>query len=376
MNINTKYIYRLGHQPEFGANEFKFLTGFDPEFYNHNYLFSNQDLAVNKTGALVFKAEIITTTSRDQVNFKNFLTDNLKKAFELFPAKKIGIALPNSELNEKQIILMAKTIGYKKINLLSPGKEPTIGNFINTANWLIALELENNWVLARVTEFSNQEFWSLLDQQLPITDMKRGVINLKLARTLMNFTDSKKIWDPFCGVGRNLIAGIDLKKEFIASDISPECLPEAIKNYNFSLDFYPNNQDQAKLKDIFEADITTLNSDNTGLFNDFSISTEGYLGHNFTNKPTFKEMQQELKKITSLWQLALKNFETLKITEIVTCLPFYYYQKEYVKLDLESLLTDTKYKYQLFINSKKSLFYRRKDSFVGHQVIKLKLVID
>lgn len=375
MNIQTKYVYRLGHQPEFGANEFSFLTKTEPTFYNYNYLFSDQLLEINRTGALVFRAEIISIKSRE-TTFKHFLTDTLKEAFIKYPNKKVGLSLPNSELNEKQIILMAKTIGYKKINLLAAGVEPNFGNFINTPNWLIAFEAEDNWVLARVEEYSDQEFWSLLDQQLPVTDMKRGLINLKLARTLMNFTEGDKIWDPFCGVGRNLVSAIDLKSEFIGSDISPECLSEASSNYNFGLDFYPDNLSKAKLKDIFEADVTKLDDDNTGFFNNFNIATEGFLGHNFVTTPTPKEQQSELKKIVEIWKTALKNFERLGIKEIVTCLPFYYSQKNNVSLDLDSLLTTSKYKYQTFLNSKKSLFYRRKNSFVGHQVVKLRLVVD
>lgn len=375
MNIHTKYLYRLGHQAEFGANEFYSLTNIKPDFYNSDFLFSDIEVEINKTGALVYRAEIIATQNNQQT-FKNFLTENLPKAFEKFPSKKIGFSFPNSDLNEKQIILMAKTIGYKKINLLTAGKEPNIGNFIGTNSWIIATEVENNWILAQVQEFSNQEFWSLLDQQLPVNDMKRGLINLKLARTLMNFNSGQKIWDPFCGVGRNLVSAIDLKSDFLGSDISPECLSQANSNFNFAYKFYSDEKPKAKLKEIFEADVTTIENDNSGYYNNYNIVTEGYLGHNFVTRPTPKEQQQELKKIVQLWQLALKNFEKLQISEIVTCLPFYYSQNNNLSLDLDSLLTNTKYKYQLFLNDKKSLFYRRKDSFVGHQVVKLKLVLD
>lgn len=376
MNLKTKYIYRLGHQPEFGANEFYAITKIKPEYYNRNYLFSNYSLPINQTGALVFRAEIISIASRENLTFKKFFTESLKQAFTQNPTKKIGISLPNSELNEQQIILLAKTIGYKKINLLAPTKEPNIGNLMKTSNWLVALEAENNWILAQIEDYSNQEFWSLLDQQLPITDMKRGVINLKLARTLMNFTDNTKIWDPFCGVGRNLISGIDLKTDFIASDLSPECLPEATKNYNFSCDFYSGDVSKAKLKDIFQADVENLERDTTGLFNGFAVSTEGFLGQNFTSTPTIGQQRTELAKITKLWQLALKNFQDLKITEIVACLPFYQYDNSKITVDLPSLLIGNKYKYHIFLNGEKSLYYRRYSSFVGHQVVKFSLVLD
>jgi len=375
MNFQTKYVYRLGHQPEFGANEFSKISKTIPNFYNYKYLFSDHLVDINQTGALVFRAEIVAIEPRT-TKFKHFLTDSLKEAFLQNPDKKIGLALPNSELNQKQIILMAKTIGYKKINVLEPDLEPNFGNFLHTPNWFIAFEIEDNWLLAKVEQFSDQEFWSLLDRQLPVTDMKRGLINLKLARTLMNFSENLKIWDPFCGVGRNFVSAVDLKSQFIGSDISAECLNQATLNFNFALNYYPDDIPKAHLKDIFEADVTKLEKDDSGFFNNFSIVSEGYLGHNFVSQPTLKDQQNELKRITELWKLALKNFQKLKISEIVTCLPFYSFKNSNLEVNLDELITGTKYKYNSFLNSKKALYYRRKSSFVGHQVVVFQLLLD
>lgn len=368
-NLNHKYFYKLGHCPSLALAEFASLT--DLNFTaDHNFLLSSKLIDIQKTGSLIFSGEIL-----HKIPSQSFFENNpLKNIQQVFDSKKIGLSLlTRKNLNQNLVLKTLKAQGYKKINLLA-NKTPTIGNFLSTKNWLILFDFQQEVVLAKITAFFDQELWSDLDQQLPIRDLKRGQINLKLARSLSNLTKQNTFWDPFCGIARNLISAMDIKTGFVASDIDKVAVSQAKQNYKFAVDFFLERGFKINLNQpvFFNKDITKSFA-KLNLKLPKTVVTEGYLGKTFQKPPTITEIQQELEKIKEIWTSALFNLKELEIQEIVCCLPFYIYQKELILPEfIYTLAPIFGYKTEQIHPQHQNILYKRKTSKTGHLVLKLK----
>ncbi len=380
--MDFKYFYRLGHQPQFGISEFTKLTQETGFITDKAYLLGNTFLDVNTTGSLVYQGEIIKSwentgkTSELESEILQTLRDYLLSQDE--PIKKLGLVLP-VELHKKAYIV-SKEVGSKKINIQDYTNNLAYGHWKQTKNWLITFIYEDKIILGRIRNFFDQQFWQNLDTGLPAGDMSRGLINLKLARTLQNYTKKQIIWDPFCGSGRLLVAGIDLKNRQYASDLDGEVLKQEIKdNFDFALNYWSRfrkvDLGSEKLAAIFTLDARDLDQATKYLskekINGLAIVTEGYLGFNFKRTPTVEQIEQEWDNLKGIWQKLIKHADNLDISEIVFCLPFYrIHGKSHLPNFLDDLVANTSYNYINF-DTDKYLTYSRKDSFVGHLVLKL-----
>jgi hypothetical protein len=373
------YLYRLGHEPNLGEAEFRFLKGRE-YVRDGNWLRSDLKCEIGKTGSLVFRAKIL-----DSVEFYDKLTlpeINSKIEFALtahlqeFPTKKAGFAVP--KFLDKTFLKLAKSSGVKKVNLLASGSLPTIGNFEHTKKWFVVAVVAKDLQITEVEEYSPQEFWSVMDEKMPERDMRRGIINLKLARTLLNFTKSKKIYDPFCGLGRNLIAGIDLKKEFVMSDLEQVCIPQAEANFEWAKTYFATdknflNEPLANLKDSFAQNAANFNPELADVIKNFVIVSEGTLGKNFNTTPNDEQVEKELQKMVNLWQRVLQTNSEYGTSEIIVCLPFYPKFGNSGKINLDKILFGSKYKIAPLLPNLQTIEYSRSKSFVGHEVVKFVL---
>jgi tRNA G10 N-methylase Trm11 len=382
----VKYFYKLGHQGQLGVSEYQALTGEQVLESNHDWFLADSKVNVNATGSLVFGGTILGQIDLSSFDPSSRLTNDqilaLYKQIEKFvkPAntenelKKVGVTMPG--FFDKRFLNYLKDAGCKKVNLLAPGVIPTIGNLKNTKVWLAIFIFQKSLVVGKIETYFNQEFWGDLDMDLPEKDMKRGIINLKLARTLMNLTNKRIVWDPFCGLGRNLVAGLDLKDEFVASDIDPACLPGANKNLEFAQQYFNKFgfNELARRGSIFSLDATRLDRIKDQDFANLAIVTEGFLGYNFTRKPTRQNILEQFEEVKQMWKKVLQASNYLGIKEVVFCLPFYNFESQtLLPTFLESLINGTNYQYQKLFGDQKYLCYARKDAFVGHFILKVSL---
>lgn len=345
----------------------------------------------------------------------NFLSKN--------PYKKIGIALLVKS-DQQKVMNLAKKLDCKKINIISC--LPNYGHWKSCKKWIVIMqnpikkitqndqfenpkiknqtdnqvdknednsiensliELQNlqlqKLILFEIKSFCDQEYWANLDQNLS-GEMSRGLMNLKLARTLVNLTDKTVILDPFCGSGRTMAAGFDLDKRFILSDVDKICKNEVESNLEFlknqkngklwqknqNLDgglkaLSENSQEKVKQQNNQEIEKTNkfensenktenfdkieqkalkknckllanLTLDATEIskllddkelenldFGQIAIVTEGFLGTNFKQIPTQKQIDSEFENLEKLWTKTLAQSSKIGIKEIIFCLPFY-----------------------------------------------------
>jgi len=376
MNTNPTYFYRLGHSPDFGVAEYEILTGDKPTKRSPSYILAGKELNVNITGSLVFGGIVHHSWAS-----KPSLDDVKETLRTLWPTiigdtKKVGLSLFGIKSTVKEMIQLAKDLGGKKVNVIF--ESPAFGHWKQTKNWLMLLEIAGGWHLGLVQSFCNQEFWSKLDSSFPAGDMARGLINLKLARTLVNFSTTSKVIDPFAGAGRLLVAGMDRKSEMAATDIDADCYMETRLNWDYGDYFFGrnyhflNNGEYKPAKMAFNQTLdataletlTELDGPNT------SLVTEGYLGTNFRQKPKLEEIQKEFQVLQAIWNKVLTAAAKIKLAEIVFCLPAYSNQQLILPDFLDDMVNRSDYKFELLANQK-HLIYARKDSLVSHLVIKL-----
>ncbi|MEM1312681.1 MAG: hypothetical protein AAGF07_04430 [Patescibacteria group bacterium] len=386
--MDLSYCYKLGHQPEIGQQEFQYLTGVKDIILDSGFILSNSYIDAQKTGSLVYTSKVIRTW---KVNINKISSSEVCKliSHELLKdnhsqeiPKKIGVILPSSW--KSKALSNLKTEGVKKINFLATSTNLNYGHWKQTKNWFLLLQLKKVVVLVKILNHSDQEFWQYLDSSLPAGEMSRGMINLKLARSLLNLSTFDTVWDPFCGYGRIGVAGLDIIKRFIYSDIQADLLSTAVKqNYEFAevswskYGFKQRLQESkklAKLQAIFELDIKGLDKQKMIKHQELaqlSIVTEGYLGKNFNHLPTYQEIKNEWVQLKNLWQEVITKADRLMIPEIIFCLPYYNLKNQQLLPDfIDNLIVNTNYHLSKF-NGRRCLLYSRKSSYTGHCIIRL-----
>ncbi len=333
--MKYKFAYKLGHNKDLSLNEFIAISNDKDYAINDSYIFSNTEIDVNYSGSLIFKSII-------------------HKGYPNLP-KKIGFV---TSLNKKMIIDKLKALGAKKI-LLSE-KLPNIGQFKYVKNWFV----DYGEYLLEITEFFDQELWSKLDMGLPSKDMKRGIINLKLARSMNNFTSYRNIHDPFAGLGRNAFASYDHEKVFILSDIDEKCEKEIDLNLSY---VQKNLHLTAKIQKVYTSDALKIQNE---FGSDFAIVTEGYLTDAANAELYINQAEKRVWEIRDFWLPILERWSMIEgLKEVILTLPVFIIGKDEKIWDIKRDLKKT-FTHVPFINSD-YIIYKRKNSRIGHMVVKL-----
>lgn len=409
---DMQYFYKQGHNQQLSQTEFEFLTDSKIEQKNNDWFFSDKYLPANRTGSVVYVGEIIESFAKDsgdkivldrieseikkiseigeiELEYPEFKDVNIAKIYTQdatemeipqfdkedverglisrkinIGAKKIGFVVP--ENLQQASSKVAKINGFKKISFGSFSRGVNFGNWKRTSNWLITFKYNDQLVLGRILSFANQEFWSDIDNKLPHLDMKRGVINLKLARTLMNLTSSKNVLDPFAGQGRVLVAGMDIKSNILASDLD-NMEKDIAENLEKASKLWYNNHLILNTR-VNKSNLLKINSEDS-----LSVVTEGYLGTNFRKYPSDQEMKDEWDKQFKLWKKVLSSAENNKVKELVFCLPFYKTAKGVFTPDelLKKLASVSEYKFVKLGKQNHFILYSRADTITGHLVVKM-----
>jgi hypothetical protein len=335
--MTYKFAYKLGHVKELSINEFYYLSGDKDYKIVDDFIITNSDVDIDETGSLVFKAII------------------LDDIYEL--PKKIGYYCPIKQ-DKKTLLNELKSKGAKKI--LISDTMPNIGQFKYVKNWILDLDK----FILQIVQYANQDFWGDIDMSLPEKDMKKGIINLKLARSMLNFTSYKNVCDPFAGFGRNAIAGWDKHMTFCLSDNDPVTENYMINNINYITKVYGND---SKVLNIKIEDANDM-KDN---FNEaFAVVTEGDLSESANTYLTTVEIKNRISEIKNFWLEILDNWSHLgNLKDIVLTLPFYINKEEKLFWDIKKDLNKN-YTHQPFVNSD-YIFYSRKDTRIGHMIVKL-----
>jgi hypothetical protein len=370
------YIYRLGHCAELARAELSSLS-VPLKYYSPRFAFSPQKQDVNVTGSVVFRAQHLHSFPR------GVTLDELVAAVDTYlaaePTKKIGICAPR--LFHSPLMSLAKKQGVKKINCIDK-TEPNFGDYKQSKKWLFLYQYQEATHLGIIDQFANQEFWAELDMKMPHRDMKRGIVNLKLARSLYNLAGRPKKWyDPFVGQGRMITATRDGTEYFYGSDRDETAISDAQENNDFSERFWHQKgrfiteTPPAPLHcELFVHDVTSPIQAEVQVD---SIVSEGYLGKTFAYTPHIGEIKYELHHLQELWKTALIQWHTQKISSIVCCWPYYPKNMELGISDYENMIRKTiadsgcPYELSPLLSGQYTIGYSREHSNTGHLIFKL-----
>ncbi|GAB4146316.1 MAG: hypothetical protein OHK0017_06660 [Patescibacteria group bacterium] len=429
------FFYRLGHSPKISIAEIsnleRNLTSKDPKYdVSEKYLISPTKIDIKIMGGSSYAGEIWgwleseafpdSTNQQDQDDSNSKLDQSWinkikqildqKVAADGLP-KQLGISVPIKLA--KKIIPTLRQYGAKKVNLLID-EEPNFGH-LKGYPWIIISEFTANlnnttkqsnsrkYFIGVINQVAPQDLYKFLDLRSPAGNMKRGLMNLKLAKSMLSLTSGSAIdyiWDPFCGQGGILLVnqvfeerpviGTDLERQavkFTKENIAwleTKALDQISSEFNWSL---PQNQvlhiermDAAKLAEASrESNMAKIIRKIEPKF-DWSrtaIVTEGTLGPIYDRRlpSSTDELVANLNQITQLWKQVLDQANQLGIPELIFTLPFYRLPNENsIRIDPEQL---TGLGYEIvdlnFQNAENQpwLDYFRPKTMVGHMILKM-----
>lgn len=164
--------------------------------------------------------------------------------------------------------------------------------------------------------------YSLRDYDKPKKDARVGMLPPKLAQVMINLagTNTKTIYDPFCGTGTVLIEAMLMGKQAIGSDIDPRMIEFSKENCFWAQEEFKTES----IFRIFEKDAQNLRKEDLPEKID-AVVTEGYLGKPISRVPDAKYQEfsfRELANLHSNWLTKIHSL-TPKTCKVVMCVTAY-----------------------------------------------------
>jgi hypothetical protein len=398
------FFYRLGHQPNLSLSELQFKSkeNFSQEQDQPKVAVLKSELAIRDLGGSVYSGKVVGFFDTPDQLAQLIYDLNLKHQF-----KKIGLSIfPKFK---SKIIDFCHQIGIKKINLLLD-VEPNFGHFQNHP-WLIVYDLQqvtwtdqaktfldysdmpkSQYCLCFSDDVTPQDTYIKLDSA-PAGNMRRGRMNLKLAKILLSFSrQGEYVWDPFCGqVGLLLVNAIFGDKPSLGTDIDRAGVKANKENLAWLQSLSATDVELKITHPVLHLerlDATklahgALNSNIQGViqktepnfkFKSTVIVTEGTLGPTYAKTlPDVFVLRQNLAEISKIWSQVFAEATSLEIQEIIFCLPFYRTKEANIRVNLDEI-DFAGYELQTLLFQDKSLDYHRNKSLVGHEIFKAVLV--
>jgi tRNA G10 N-methylase Trm11 len=307
-------------------------------------------------GSIVYVAEILKGADYIPA-VMNFLENTLEIK------KYVGIVL-TKDSPYTETLKALKTVGAKKIAFIK--KEPSIGDWKRSHMIFTNAYFDTGRVSLRIVQYFDQDALAKLEGTLPHIDMHRGQIGLKLAKTLINLTQYTDIIDPFCGLGRNIIAGLGVITSAELSDMDPKAMIQSRANVEYALN---------KLKitvplTYAEQDASLILPANPA---NQAVVTEGWLGDNHMHYSTNAVALGNTQKVFSVYKKSIERWSQLGVAEVVLCMPFYPNLPKLtpdIEEQFNKIISGTNYTITTPGNHQ-FIRYARPDTFVGHLIVRL-----
>lgn len=352
-HLSQTYYYKIGHNETLSLAEFKSIASQlnkkEEIAISNGYIITRNDIDIDELGSIIFKMQEV-------VNFDNATLP-----------KKVGYAnLSKSKgISKNDLLKKLKEQGGKKINIINV--TPNIGNIQYVKDWFI--EQDNS--VYYISQYFDNSLWGYIDMSLPAKDMKKGIINLKLARSIYNLSDLniKSVFDPFSGLGRNGVAIWDKDVDIYMSDNDEYCKRYVQENIEWIAERV-TSKSKLITNDVIEASkLATIAPKE-----DFKIVTEGYLTDSASGKLSSQEARERKFEVIQVWQNILNKWSDIdNLKEVIFCLPYYITEEGVVDIDVEKEFDLQQFEHQNITGdtNKKDIYYSREKTRIGHMVVKL-----
>lgn len=226
----------------------------------------------------------------------------------------------------------------------------------------------NSFLLARTVANQNLRNYTLRDRKKVFRDSKMGMLPPKLGQILINLANpsfEETIIDPFCGSGTVNIEAAVTGYKTIGSDINPDFVEGAIKNFEQMAQKFRYDEASGEFK---TQNVTRIDwSDQSGI-----LCTEGFLGENFdsNHRVTPREIEAEERKVLAIWEKVFQNLVDSKIRKVVFCLPCWNFRgkKHSISQKLFAKIPKNSYIPQALFARQKTFIYERDKTFVGREI--------
>ncbi len=225
----------------------------------------------------------------------------------------------------------------------------------------------NSFLLASTVANQNLRNYVLRDRAKTFRDAKMGMLPPKLAQILINLADPKTgetVIDPFCGSGTVNAEAAIMGYKTVGSDLSEKNVKGAIENFAFLAEKFRYDPQSGA---FFESDAVEFPWDKHAKA---IMATEGWLGHNFTHKPTKEEIQRNSQLVIDMWSDVFKNMKKSGPRRIALCIPAWQYERRYISFHEKIFAKISKHGYTplALFGGKPTFLYAREGAFVAREI--------
>lgn len=368
------YLFQLGHQPKISAAEIeavlcllKIKTNKILTVKNNNYLIletkekiETQKLIQRLGGTIKIGYYLESPQGQLTSTLLAYLLDNFSTGKIEFSINEPRIAL--------QIKKELKSLG-RNVRYIEPKNSATILH-----NKL--LEKKSDFTILENKIFVSEalqpfEDFSARDYGRPGSDDKSGMLPPKLARIMLNLSQTKinsLILDPFCGSGTVLTEAISLGyQNLIGSDISEKAIKDTEKNLNWLKTEY---QLPIISYQLLITDATKLSSQIKYESID-TIVTEPYLGKPLHGNETENFIIKQTEELKNLYLNSFKEFYKILKSKgtVIMVIPKFKIKNHWFSIDIKNEVEKIGFIIQPFTDEG-PLLYHRQDQHLGREIWK------
>lgn len=393
MNNNFKtYIFQTGHGKGLAKMELKNITATEPIDETEDGFVIECEIPharqlIDRMGGAVRITEVVSAAPAEMpINFTELVAKAIASEVKVGGKIRFGLSMhPKSDKVLKNILINTKKLLKGKIgNIRFVNKD--FQNLSSVQAWhenllgdsAIELQLfksETKWYVAKTIAIQDFENYSFRDMKRPAKDLQNGMFPPKLAQILINLAAPKisqdfTIFDPFCGSGTVLQEAILMGFSATGSDFDPKMISDSTENLKWLIEKFQLECQQPK---VFLKDATELTKADLPK-QPFALVTETWLGQMISKTPT----PEQIERIQSIAEKIYADFfDNLKRilpagTIMVFTAPYHKIGNDRYFLEkLPKILEKNCKILPLSEHARPSLFYERKDQYVGREIWKL-----
>ena len=172
--------------------------------------------------------------------------------------------------------------------------------------------------VGKTVAIQNIDNYTARDYDKPARDAKVGMLPPKLAQIMINLagTDTKTIYDPFCGTGTISLEAMLMGKDTVGSDIEERLVEYSERNLSWGKEYFDLHSNY----NLFTKDARFITKNDLPQNID-AVITEGYLGPALSHFPDADEREKIFRELENLhlnWLSTIHKI-TPKNCKIVMC---------------------------------------------------------
>ncbi len=403
--MNNLYSFILGHSPKLSQAEIESVLNLQKisfQIIDANDIFlileikeelNIEDLNKNLGGIKkIGEFSFLTENLDNFADMENILWKDIQENCNLESKIKFGFSQYSKD--KKINNLLNKT----SINLKKKLKEEGISSRFVTSReaFLSAVIVQKEHLIQRGIEWqvlkskgkiyffktkAVQDFtrFNALDYDRPRIDSKSGMTPPKLAKIMLNLSQSRKVLlDPFCGSGTILLMAEELGFEkIIGSDISEKAVQDSIENLKWYKERFNKNTDSY----IFKADVKNLILEGLEKNSVDCIVSEGYLGKPLRGHEDFSFIKEQISGLRDLYLDSFKVFKDLLKNKgcVIITLPIFMFNNSSPRfagearenhLEIVDEIKKIGFQQENLLENEQSLIYKREGQRVYREIIK------